>query len=269
MSPTLQFRVGSIWSLWMLDTHARAFACAISQLSDSKWICSGDQPPSAGEASSIRLALDALRDALVACNMLRPLREIARVESGLDGIGPDDTPLSADTIAQHLKMLENRIVDDLDYEKFLHIDPNDADLYGLKAPFGPLVEKKFPAAIEDIEEAANCIAVGQSTASVFHVMRAMEVAVKRMGKKTGTAILEKEWGKILSDIGAYVTALPKTTPREKKRRAEWSAAHANLYHVKQAWRNETMHPKKTYTREQAREVFASTKFFLNHLAGLV
>ena len=34
----------------------------------------------------------------------------------------------------------------------------------------------------------------------------------------------------------------------------YSAIHANLYHVKIAWRNETMHPKATYDEGEALNV---------------
>ena len=52
-------------------------------------------------------------------------------------------------------------------------------------------------------------------------------------------------------------------------RDNWSQVHANLYHVKQAWRNDTMHPKATYTEEEAREVFDAMKAFMRHLATML
>jgi hypothetical protein len=54
-----------------------------------------------------------------------------------------------------------------------------------------------------------------------------------------------------------------------KKKDEWSHCHANLYHVKQAWRNPTMHPRETYTQEQAREVFATVRTFMEQLQTLI
>jgi hypothetical protein len=54
--------------------------------------------------------------------------------------------------------------------------------------------------------------------------------------------VDLEWGKILSNMSPPIEAMPKGN--EKK---EWSAAFTLLMHVKQAWRNPTMHPKQTYT----------------------
>jgi len=95
-------------------------------------------------------------------------------------------------------------------------------------------------------------------------MRAMEEAVKILGTKLGVANVEKEWGKILSDLTSKIEAMPKGTHRD-----EWSACHVNLYHVKQAWRNSTMHPKETYTNQQARDVLRAVRAFMQQLATLV
>jgi hypothetical protein len=131
------------------------------------------------------------------------------------------------------------------------------------------VAAKFPKAQEDLARAGDCLALQQSTAVVFHLMRAMEVVVQRLGKKLGVTNTDKEWGKILSDVHRAIEKMPNGTPKEKTKRNAWSEAHANLYHVKQAWRNETMHPKQTYDRAEALAVYTSMQVFMTHLAKLV
>jgi hypothetical protein len=141
------------------------------------------------------------------------------------------------------------------------------DLYpyfGLKEPFGDEVTAKFPTTIDDIENAAKCIALELPTACVFHLMRAMEAAVGALCGKLSIPNTDRVWGMLLSDLHKEIEAMPKG-----KDRNAWSEAHTNLYHVKQAWRNDTMHPKQTYTTEQAQEVFEATKTFMRHLARLV
>lgn len=137
--------------------------------------------------------------------------------------------------------------------------------YSPKEPlFGREVEARIPAGNDDISEAGKCFAVGRYTASVFHLMRAMESAVKALSTDLGVGNVEREWGKLLSDIHKMIEAMPKGAERNN-----WSQVHANLYHVKQAWRNETMHPKATYTEEEAREVFDAMKAFMRHLASML
>ena len=108
--------------------------------------------------------------------------------------------------------------------------------------------------------------LGRYTASVFHLMRAMEIVVSSLGVKT---VIDKnntdlEWGKILSNLKTPIEAMPKG-----KEKDDWSAALTLLVHVKQAWRNPTMHPKKTYTEEHAKEIFFATRSFMISLSALV
>lgn len=132
-------------------------------------------------------------------------------------------------------------------------------------PFGVEVDDAFPKAAEEISEASKCLAFQRNTACVFHLMRAMELAVGRLSQEIGTGqSADKGWGQILSDIGAAIEKMPKGTNRN-----QWSESHSHLYHVKQAWRNDTMHPKKTYTDEQAQSVFDAVRSFMMHLATLV
>jgi hypothetical protein len=58
----------------------------------------------------------------------------------------------------------------------LYIKADLLNYYTGKNLFGDDVDSKFPSTKEDIENAGKCIGVGQDTAAVFHIMRAMEAA---------------------------------------------------------------------------------------------
>jgi hypothetical protein len=131
-------------------------------------------------------------------------------------------------------------------------------------PFGANVERVFPKASEDISEAGMCLGLGRWTASVFHLMRATEVMVQRLAKKLKIGNTDRVWGLLLSDISKAVEAMPKGAKRNN-----WSEVHTHLYHVKQAWRNDTMHPKQTYTEEEARAIYSAVDTFSRRLAALV
>ena len=92
----------------------------------------------------------------------------------------------------------------------------------------------------------------------------MESAVGTLAAKLSIPHPDREWGKLLSDIHAKIGKMPKGDNRNA-----WSECHANLYHVKQAWRHGTMHPKETYTPDQAKEVFQAVRVFMSQLATLV
>jgi len=58
-------------------------------------------------------------------------------------------------------------------------------------------------------------------------------------------------------------------PTKDPTTVELAQASANLYSVKLAWRNEVMHPKETYTLEEADNLIRQVKIFMHHLATLI
>jgi HEPN domain-containing protein len=140
-----------------------------------------------------------------------------------------------------------------------------ASLIGQADPiFGHAVDTAFPNASADLAEAGACLALGRATACVFHLMRVMELAVQRVSAELGIANISREWGKLLSDMAKAIEALPKGSHRDA-----WSESHSLLYHVKQAWRNDVMHPKRTYTIDEAERIFMAVRSYLEQLAAHV
>ena len=158
--------------------------------------------------------------------------------------------------------LRERLHDELKSHLFFYVPTERVACYG--AGFGDDVTNAFRETPFDIEEAGKCLALGRSTACVFHLMRAMECAVQALAARLGFLNPDREWGKLLSDVHGKIEAMPKGEMRNR-----WSASHAHLYHVKQAWRNDTMHPKNKYTEEEGGEVYAAVRTFMRHLAKLV
>jgi len=165
--------------------------------------------------------------------------------------------------------------------RFLYVPPDRALYYqkrikadGDKTKHSLLsdkAKKKFAQSIEDAEEAANCIALGRYTAAVFHMMRIMERGVQRLGKKLQLTISveEKDWGLISNHINGALKKLPNSTPQEKRVHARYSKAAVYLDNVREAWRNPTMHPKETYTEEEAENVFRFVKQYMDYLTAIL
>jgi hypothetical protein len=154
-------------------------------------------------------------------------------------------------------------------KKFYYLRSDVVGLYGQQELFGPLISKRFQDAAEDIEHAGNCLALGEYTGAVFHLMRAMESAVRALAKKLKVTINPKDtWGMILNNMDAGIKALPEKTAQQKRKKDEWSECRVNLFHVKNAWRDNSMHGKRTYTDQEARRVMESVKVFMEQLASL-
>lgn len=131
-------------------------------------------------------------------------------------------------------------------------------------PLGRRVATAFPHIQVDLGEAAACRALARPTACVFHLMRAMEAAVQTLAAHLGIESLTREWGKLLSDMKREIEAMPKGKARDA-----WSENHSLLYHVKQAWRNDVMHPNRSYTLAEADRIHDAVASYLEQLAELL
>lgn len=166
--------------------------------------------------------------------------------------------------------LYGRMRDELDASSVFYLDAEQARLYTQPHPFGNEVADKFPQAIVDVEEAAKCLALDRGTACVFHLMRVLEVGLQSYGTKLGLGFADmKNWQKILNDVGGKMKSLPQSTRAEKEYLGRCQAIHAHLQAVKDAWRNDVMHPLASHTPEQARDVWTHTGSFMRSLASFV
>jgi hypothetical protein len=168
--------------------------------------------------------------------------------------------------ANHLR---HRLYDELENEFYFQIDRSEVRFYGNSALFGKLVAEKFKDVAYDIENAGNCLAVQQPTACVFHLMRAMEGALRLLSRRLKIKIGPKDTiGAILNKIDPKINAMPETTDVQKRKRERWAEARTNLFHVKQAWRDNSMHGRQRYDRPHAFAIFRAVETFMSHLASL-
>jgi hypothetical protein len=174
--------------------------------------------------------------------------------------------LTSKQLIQALSETENAIRREMSLVNFFYMPPEQADFYSKDELFGMTVNAKFPTIQYDMVEAGNCFAMGRSTACVFHLMRIMEIGVQEFGKKLGVTLAnEKNWQNILDELNKAIKGLPTKAGGT----VEMSQASANLYAVKLAWRNEVMHPKDTYTLEEAKNLIGQVKLFMGQLARIV
>lgn len=136
--------------------------------------------------------------------------------------------------------------------------------FGEPVPFGQSVENAFPSAAFDIVEAAKCRAVGRWTASVMHLMRVLEAGLASLACHYGVAV-DRNWNKTLNEIEAKTRDVSKRTHGEDAE--QWAAeAATHLRFVKNAWRNQAMHPRQIYDEERAVAIFDSARSFMQHLS---
>lgn len=137
----------------------------------------------------------------------------------------------------------------------------------------------IPAVEADIRSGIDCWAMGHNVASIFHIMRAMEVGVQKFAKRLGVNIVQRNlgkhvreltWDQILNEMTAPLKALAQGTLSQKRRAEKLKAAQSYLYGVKDAWRNPIMHPRpEGYSDQQTMDIVNQVRAFLTELAGIV
>jgi hypothetical protein len=170
-------------------------------------------------------------------------------------------------LAKELHILQDRMQDEMKNELFLHIDGVQSHLYIQSTPlFGMEVADRFPSAITDIEEAGKCLALGRGTASVFHLMRVMEVCLKSLAKGLDIPYAPS-WESYLNQIETRIIEKhQKKSHAWKKSEPFYRDASGDLQMVKIAWRNPTMHIVRTYTPEEADGVYRAVRAFMQRLS---
>jgi len=248
----------------MLKKSALEFSGALSDLWLMENICDS--------STSLELSeQDILDTKLKVQDVLEKLRRICTLSNLSAAVEPElqrfqgalQSPIQMEPfakLAQRCDHLRNRILDELENEYFFQVDRSEVQLYKKRGLFGTRVTKKFNAALDDIVNAGNCLAVQQPTACVFHLMRAMEVAVRKLSKRLNITITpQTTWRQMTNEMDTKIRAMPANTDAQRRKKNNWEAARINLHHVGSVWRNNTMHPAASYTRSEARHVFNATR----------
>jgi hypothetical protein len=163
-----------------------------------------------------------------------------------------------------LVQLRNAIAVESSQPVFLLLDNADASLFAQVDPFGGDVSALFPQATTDIDEGARCLSLERYTASVFHLMRAAEHALRYLGRELGVQDVEKkDFGQLVQEARAVFNKIWGREPEK-----QWMAeALASLDLFKDAWRNPVAHARNDqYTEQGARDVYNGTRAFMQALA---
>jgi len=137
--------------------------------------------------------------------------------------------------------------------------------------FGTDVAEAFPSSMDDIKEAGNCLAFGRSTACVFHLMRVVECGLRSLGQTLGNSDLDPRrnptWDSILKKCDAEQRKpIADRAPEWRSDNTFFSEVHANLLAIKDGWRNPSLHVERSYTPDQANEIFIAVRAFMRKLA---
>lgn len=189
--------------------------------------------------------------------------QAVRIRRRLSGEDADSTY----PIQQDFAELKKRMMDELKKLRLFYITKEEEKLYKKDLPFSP--SGQLAAAADDVVEAGKCLALGRFTASVLHLMRAMEIGVLKFGVATAAfpSLPDKEWGKVTRAIHMMMFPNPPAgaTPNQQALQKKYAPTLMALDAVRVACRNPTMHAKASYGEEDARQIYDATRAFLAEL----
>lgn len=175
--------------------------------------------------------------------------------------------LTATVISSELYNLNHRVMDELADHYYYPVTVANAQLYDNPHPFGDRVAAAFPSAEHDIVDAARCLIFDQPTAGAFHMMRALEVALKAFAKKLGVEY-KPTWEGYFKGVEMAINKdYPTKTQTEKKNAPLYREILGDLMAVKLAWRNPTMHIERRYQSNEALQVFIASSILLDKIAS--
>lgn len=137
--------------------------------------------------------------------------------------------------------------------------------------FGDAVNAAFPSTGYEISEAAWCLALARGTASVFHIMRVLEIGLTALGDVFNVSLAHTNWAPAIEEIEKNIRNMHKdqrwkSLPDCKEQREFYSQAAVHFGVIKDAWRNSTMHPRAKFTPDEAEVIFLGAKGFMQKLA---
>lgn len=149
--------------------------------------------------------------------------------------------------------------------------------------FGEQASKAFPSSGRDVSEAGNCLAVEVNTAAVFHLMRAVEFAVRSLARDRDVSfkdkpLEDKEWGQILSALEGKLSDMRQAS-RQLWVSSEVRDTQIRFYNevvqelrsFNDAWRRHVSHADVNafYDRDGALSIFNHVKSFMQKLSSKV
>jgi hypothetical protein len=178
-------------------------------------------------------------------------------------------------------------LNDLAECKFLRVPKGLHSYVDSDALLGFTVAKAFASARPDLKAAGNCLAADCNTAAVFHMMRAVEWAlralgthlgfrqlraVKKSGKRKYVPISHLEWEKIIDQLQVRVDRrIEKMRPGKRKQEAQefYYPALQEVRAIRDAWRNHVMHSRAEYSEEDATAILGHVRRLMTTLATKV
>jgi hypothetical protein len=179
--------------------------------------------------------------------------------------------------ASELQMLcteiTGRLSDESGARTFFALSPREGEFYNSARAGWEKTIDRFPAVLDDVEEAAKCFALSRYPAAVFHSIQVVEVGLIELGTFINVNDPHSGWTAVSSKL---VQILRKSyndlSEFEKANRPFLEQVGGTVEALKSAWRNKISHAQgrltlisKEFSPEIAEEILFATRSFMRRL----
>jgi hypothetical protein len=210
-------------------------------------------------------AIEAIRVETKRCELQRAEERLLRIDCDAD----IDRNCTIEEMHRQVVALREAVEDDLRTHVFLPISPAMAAYCDPANLFGEGVPASFPSAMSDIVDAGNCLAVGLSTACVFHLMRGLERGLRALTAEFGLPYTTEAWGRVIEKIEAAITELQKPENKHAPNRQKlqfYCECAVEFRYFKEAWRNHAVHERINYSDKEAMIILEHVRNFMRRLS---
>lgn len=177
-------------------------------------------------------------------------------------------------IVDLLEQLSHRILDELSYEFFLQLTPQEAERYEKWESGWEKIIAKFPDTARDVEEMNKCFALGRYTASMFHALHVAEWGAISLGVLIGVDDAKRGWGATKNKLKTIIQGGHCKLPPELSGKFEFlEQMNREIESMALAWRNKVDHaanhlyvvPNTEFTADIAKHVISAVRVFMIRL----
>lgn len=193
-----------------------------------------------------------------AVNAARRLRKAATKE--------DYGSPTLESIRSAVQEVDHIVRDELAKRELFFVPSDRAHFYNEPLSGWGELEKAFPSAVFDAEEAAKCLALDRGTACVFHCMRILQIGMASMARAMNASITNPEdqnWSRVIESINARLREVQpgyaKASEMSEDDRRFFAQPALQFMYFKDAFRNYVMHRPMKFDAKGAESVFNHTR----------
>ncbi len=190
---------------------------------------------------------------------------IAEVVNYLNGGSGPIIPAVAQAKMADLQSHFHRLLEE---ELFFHVAKGKSADYFEWCEGTSVWRNSFPYSYVELCSAAECYLFGKSVASVFHSMRALEIALQATAKELSVPFEREQWENLINNIEVQIKKIngPHAGADWKKKQEIYSEVALHFRYLKNAWRNHVMHVRHNYNDKAAKQIWQHASDFVSELA---